>query len=993
MEDVPAPLRKPWSAALAKVLGKVVSALSADDQADLDRSLKWLLALPKLLLRQPRRGGEKGQGAGEVAARFEAVQQASWGSLLPLLLRDESAAQRRRERKELQAGKAQPDPAETEARLRKSVLYLVRCGQVGKARRRVASFGIADITNPLVEEAVKAKYPPRSHPMPDSVTAGSCMESMSELKETLLNLQPGVSSGFGALRHEHLRCAAQFWEEREEDTLEQFALAYLNGKLPPWIYKILGSVNSVPLYKTIEQNPTEIRPVGIKASLIRIFHKRVVQANKGALRDYLEPCQVALMPGGAAVLTHTVRMTMEQNPDFVCIAMDVANAHNSIARSTVVKRLEAVPELRHLAQHAATCLAADHAVESGGVQFTSAGQGLSQGDSEASGCYCVGWHPEVLTLNDTLQRSGGLAIFGNDDGYILAPSKVAFEALANFREAIRANCGLNLRLSKCLVYTRSGALPSETPEGMERAGVWDENGVWRPGLRCYGVFLGSPEYVRHMLRGEAERICTEIDKVMHLLRNDLQSAWAILSSALAHQLDYSLSLQYPSDSLEAAQIVDDRIWSALEQLADQPHIARGEEGGGIECVVDLSRVPSLAGRSFQSLLSAQPVKLGGLGIRSLVETRHPAFIGGLEQALPLMVAGEHGELPLAPCLQQVIGRLTGQARWSDFLAYGSQTAREFSSAWAALSSEASAIWSYLGEEPSGILAAPVTSAGGCSTDGSTRTKTVQQREALRHKLLERALSIHPDRNARPVTVFQNIADDKCAGAWLLALPSGDNSISSSVFKEALSNHLCLPSPAIRSGGWLGKQVGTKGQIVDKFGDSVLCCNEIVGDAWRSRHDSVKQALYREACLSKIPVDCEVYGQFADLLPASLTQEDGELQWGRARQGKVPDFKFLLPTPEGPKSALAELKVLSCGKTWYPRGVKGKGTSRRAARLSQEYIGKLRDLDSRFHGTAIGASGPLVSRFLDLGGLERGCLVAGPFGDVSPDFHQLIKNFS
>ena len=92
---------------------------------------------------------------------------------------------------------------------------------------------------------------------------------------------------------------------------------------------------------------------------------------------------------------------------------------------------------------------------------------------------------------------------------------------------------------------------------------------------------------------------------------------------------------------------------------------------------------------------------------------------------------------------------------------------------------------------------------------------------------------------------------------------------------------------------------------------------------------------------------------------------------------MPDFKFLLPTPDGPKSALAELKVLSCGKTWYPRGVKGKGSSRRAALLSQEYIGKLRDMDSRFHGTAIGASGPLVSRFLDLGGLERGCLVAGP----------------
>ena len=132
------------------------------------------------------------------------------------------------------------------------------------------------------------------------------------------------------------------------------------------------------------------------------------------------------MPGGAAVLAHTVRMTLEQNPDFVCLSLDVHNAHNSIARAAVVRRLEAVPELRHLAQHAATCLAAEHAVESGGEQFTQAGQGLSQGVSEASGCYCGGWHPEVVALNEALQLKGGLAIFGNDDGYAIARSEDFF---------------------------------------------------------------------------------------------------------------------------------------------------------------------------------------------------------------------------------------------------------------------------------------------------------------------------------------------------------------------------------------------------------------------------------------------------------------------------------------------------------------------------------------------------------------------------------------
>ena len=267
-------------------------------------------------------------------------------------------------------------------------------------------------------------------------------------------------------------------------------------------------------------------------------------------------------------------------------------------------------------------------------------------------------------LNNTLQFSGGLAIFGNDDGYAIGPAEVVFPAVANFREVIKESCGLNLRLSKCLVYTRTGELPPEAPAGMERAGTKDEEGRWLPGFRCYGVFIGSNDYVRHQLRKESTRICSDIDKVMQLLREDSQAAWVILSSAMVHQLDYSLTLQYPSDSLECAEMVDARVWAAVEQLAGQPHIARGEEGAGVECILNFARVPSLSGRSYQRLLVAQPVKLGGLGIRSLVETRHPAFLGGLEQALPFMVAGELCELPLAPSLQAMIGDMAGQGRWT-----------------------------------------------------------------------------------------------------------------------------------------------------------------------------------------------------------------------------------------------------------------------------------------------------------------------------------------
>ena len=104
---------------------------------------------------------------------------------------------------------------------------------------------------------------------------------------------------------------------------------------------------------------------------------------------------------------------------------------------------------------------------------------------------------------------------------------------------------------------------------------------------------------------------------------------------------------------------------------------------------------------------------------------------------------------------------------------------------------------------------------------------------------------------------------------------------------------------------------------------------------------------KEAALVGVPADCEVYGLFSDLLPAALTQEGGELHMARARQGKVPDFRFLLPSEEGPSACLAELKDIGAGRTWYPRDPTGKGADRRAEKLPQEYAKKLRDLDARF----------------------------------------------
>ena len=995
LEEVPGPYKVAWSRALAKVLGQIVAAQTP---AETDRALKWLLVLPSALLREPKRGGQRGQGSGEVARRFEAVRTGDWGTLLSLLKQDDKAEEERRRRKDQQRREnrgAAPDPVKEQKMLRKTVLALISRGQVGKARRRISSHGLASMADPAVKAAMAAKYPPRRQPMPGSVVAGTCVDSLPGLREVLQNLQPGVSAGFGGMRNEFLRCAGENWDDREVDKLERFSLLYLNGLLPPWLYKVWGSVTTHPLYKTKEKNPSKVRPIGVKTSMLRALHSRVVIANRGALREHLEPHQIALTPGGGGILAHTVRMLLELRPDFVCVCLDVRNAHNEVSRSAVVAALEKVPGLRHLAQHVATCLAAHHSLESGGNVWGEAADGLTQGDGEASPCYCVGWHEHVVALSRKLEAAEGLAIFGNDDGYAIGPPEIVFDAMEQFRSDILAACSLTLQKDKTKIYHQSGLRPPQAPADMPLAGE-EVDGRWLPGFTCYGVEIGCDAFVKHKLDIKVAELVKEVDDIMELLAEDKQAAWTILSTAVAHQLDYSLTLQYPTDMLEGAAALDARIWQALEQLAGQERIPRGEEGLGVECVVDLREVPQLQGRSYQHLIVPQPVKLGGCGLRSLSESRHSSFLRGVEQSLPHTVAREVGAV-LCPSLQQVVGSLSTPRRWEEFLIAGSRTAREFQGAWTSLSSEAHHMWNFLQEEPSGPLAAAVQEVGGTSVDGSTATKAVQQLEGLRHKTIGKALINHPDRRAKPVTVFPNIADDKVAGRWLLAGPGADNGLSSPVFQECLSRHLCLPSPAIKEGRWEGKTVG-RGILIDKYGDAVVNCSEVIGDTWRRRHDLIKQRITTEALLAGVHVDCEVYGLFADLLPAALTAAGGELQWGRARQGLVPDFKLLQNTPEGPSSSLAELKTIGAGNTWYPQGQVGKGTERRAAQLVTAYEKSLWKYDVRFHGTLAKVRGqpdpppgPLVRRLRSYGRLQ--CLVAGPYADLSDDFHELLLLFA
>ena len=227
------------------------------------------------------------------------------------------------------------------------------------------------------------------------------------------------------------------------------------------------------------------------------------------------------------------------------------------------------------------------------------------------------------------------------------------------------------------------------------------------------------------------------------------------------------------------------LWNMLES-ATGLHIPRGEERLGVECVLQVP-VWGLEAQSYQQWLARLPIRERGMGLRSLVDTSPAAFIGSVEMALPFLT-GEEG---LCPLLEPLIGNMREAeeaSRWRTLISSGCRTGREFQDSYDLLHREAEDCCLYLGEELEGELSVEVEELGKGRVDGSTRALLTRQREGLRARVLSKALIEHPDQTARPTWVFPQLDKTRCA--CLLATPSPETYIPSTLFREAMAAHLC-----------------------------------------------------------------------------------------------------------------------------------------------------------------------------------------------------------
>ena len=83
--------------------------------------------------------------------------------------------------------------------------------------------------------------------------------------------------------------------------------------------------------------------------------------------------------------------------------------------------------------------------------------------------------------------------------------------------------------------------------------------------------------------------------------------------------------------------LDSQLWGVLEAAAGF-QIPRQVGNRGWDCGLE---VPGREGKTFQEWVVRQPIKMGGLGLRSLAETCSVAYLSSLEKTI-LSFAGENG---------------------------------------------------------------------------------------------------------------------------------------------------------------------------------------------------------------------------------------------------------------------------------------------------------------------------------------------------------------
>ncbi|KAJ1628478.1 hypothetical protein T492DRAFT_875140, partial [Pavlovales sp. CCMP2436] len=241
--------------------------------------------------------------------------------------------------------------------------------------------------------------------------------------------------------------------------------------------------------------------------------------------------------------------------------------------------------------------------------------GVAQGSVEAGVAFAISIHPELKVLDAELRPYGGGARAGHDDVRACGPLWIVFSAMQRFHDALFLRLGLVVQPSKCECWIDEAHIASlDAHRGLvTRSHLLDGALTPHYGVMCYGVPIGSEEYVKLALAGKCDEIASISNKLIAMLSSShKQQLWLLTLFSTARKFEYFAHHCYSDLARDACTrfdaIIHTQATHALGVSLDDDQLATAR--------------------------LALPRRYWGAGLRRMIDIAPAAFCGAMTEVVP-----------------------------------------------------------------------------------------------------------------------------------------------------------------------------------------------------------------------------------------------------------------------------------------------------------------------------------------------------------------------
>jgi hypothetical protein len=332
--------------------------------------------------------------------------------------------------------------------------------------------------------------------------------------------------------------------------------------------------------------------------------------------------------GGAETAVHAIQAALNAGGEGTCaLAIDFTNAFNSIDRKLMMEelfrcdRFEPIWRLAHWLYGQSNTL---YLIDKDGkvVEKIAAEQGVLQGDALSALLFALGIHPLYNIVKQEFHGEGLQCFSILDDITFVGKHDVVLRAFAKMEELSSRITNLTIKKPKCqfLWPEKNGALPAEIADRLQVLGVKHKDGNDEPlrSIKIIGCPIGAgAEWHKHCaaaLHESLDDLAVFFRRLLHP-HMPLQDFMLILRLCGIPCFNFLSRVLPPSPALlDQWRLIDDRFTAILKDK--------------LKCTTE----------KFDEALKQirLPIKLSGLGMRSLHSATHAGYLSSLSQSSPLI---------------------------------------------------------------------------------------------------------------------------------------------------------------------------------------------------------------------------------------------------------------------------------------------------------------------------------------------------------------------